>query len=44
MPAIIGKDGIEKVFELKFNEKEKTKLENSKQQIKNAIQSVKDKI
>lgn len=28
----------------KFNEKEKTKLENSKQQIKNAIQSVKDKI
>ncbi|ECC0418736.1 L-lactate dehydrogenase, partial [Campylobacter jejuni] len=43
MPAIIGKDGIEKVFELKFNEKEKTKLENSKQQIKNAIQSVKDK-
>ncbi|EIQ8902018.1 L-lactate dehydrogenase, partial [Campylobacter jejuni] len=27
----------------KFNEKEKTKLENSKQQIKNAIQSVKDK-
>ncbi|EDO6875420.1 L-lactate dehydrogenase [Campylobacter coli] len=44
MPAIIGKDGIEKVFELKFNEKEKTKLENSKQQIKNAIQSVKDEI
>lgn len=44
MPAIIGKDGIEKVFELKFNEKEKIKLENSKQQIKNAIQSVKDKI
>ncbi|EPZ0226867.1 L-lactate dehydrogenase, partial [Campylobacter coli] len=36
--------GIEKVFELKFNEKEKIKLENSKQQIKNAIQSVKDKI
>lgn len=44
MPAIIGKNGVEKVFELKFNEKEKIKLENSKQQIKNAIQSVKDKI
>lgn len=30
LPAIIGKDGIEKVFELKFNEKEKTKLEKFK--------------
>ncbi|HED9804693.1 TPA: NAD(P)-binding domain-containing protein [Campylobacter coli] len=44
LPAIIGKNGVEKIFELDFNEREKIKLENSKLQIKNAIQSVSDKI
>lgn len=44
LPAIIGKNGVEKIFGLDFNEREKIKLENSKLQIKNAIQSVSDKI
>ncbi|HEB9306647.1 TPA: NAD(P)-binding domain-containing protein [Campylobacter coli] len=44
LPAIIGKNGVEKIFELDFNTREKMKLENSKLQIKNAIQSVSDKI
>ncbi|HEC2772357.1 TPA: L-lactate dehydrogenase, partial [Campylobacter coli] len=37
-------NGVEKIFELDFNEREKIKLENSKLQIKNAIQNVSDKI
>jgi len=44
LPCLIGKNGIEKVFECEFNAREKSKLEATKKAIQEAILSCADTI
>lgn len=41
VPVVVGKNGIEKVVELKLNEQEKAGLDNSIQHVKNNIETAK---
>jgi len=40
VPAVIGKNGVEKIIELELNDKEKADLQKSADSVKNAISSV----
>ena len=40
VPAVIGKNGVEKIIELELNEEEKADLQKSANSVKNAISSV----
>lgn len=40
VPAVIGKNGVEKIIELELNEEEKADLQKSADSVKNAISSV----
>jgi len=40
VPAVIGKNGVEKIIELELNDKEKEWLNKSVDSVKNAISSV----
>jgi malate dehydrogenase len=40
VPAVIGKNGVEKIIELELNDAEKAELQKSADSVKNAISSV----
>ena len=40
VPAVIGKNGVEKIIELELNDEEKADLQKSADSVKNAISSV----
>jgi len=40
VPAVIGKNGVEKIIELELNDEEKADLQKSANSVKNAISSV----
>ena len=41
IPAVIGKNGIERILEIKLSDEERKKLENSAQIIKEQIERIK---
>jgi malate dehydrogenase len=40
VPAVIGKNGVEKIIELELNDEEKASLQKSADSVKNAISNL----
>jgi malate dehydrogenase len=40
VPAVIGKNGVEKIIELELNDEEKNSLQKSADSVKNAISNL----